>query len=253
MTSIMYPRQERVRMFGEWREYLLFRLYGLPRATAQDMKSNMTTAIIYWGPPGVFALDLSYRVVAMISVGLGLTGPASWPALFGPDAEAYTVRRFWRNYWHQSFRWSMTNVAAYISRHLLRFRRPSLAARYLRIIIEFTLSASLHAIIDAYIGPSPHQSGSWCFFLLQPLGIMLEEAVQALYRRYKLGAGHPWWAKVLEDRLTKVVGYLWVITFFTLTGPLYKIPIFRYQNPVKTGLLLSLQWFACAYQEYQGG
>jgi hypothetical protein len=146
----------------------------------------------------------------------------------------------------------MTSVAAYLIRNRLRFHRPSLAARYLRIIIEFALSASLHAIIDEYIGLSPHQSGGSCFFLLQPLGIILEEAVQTLYRRYKLGAGHPWWADVLEDRLTKVVGYLWVITFFTLTGPLDKFPILRYQNPVKARLLLSLQWFACAYQENQG-
>jgi hypothetical protein len=96
MTSIMYPREKRARLFGEGRKYLLFRPYGLPRAMTQDMAINTTTAIIYWGPSGMFALDLSYRVVAMISVGLGLTGPASWPAIFGPVAEAYTIRRFWR-------------------------------------------------------------------------------------------------------------------------------------------------------------
>ncbi|KAL3447238.1 hypothetical protein BJX65DRAFT_308297 [Aspergillus insuetus] len=41
MTSMLYPLEERARLFGEGREYLLFRPHGLPRATTQNMETNI--------------------------------------------------------------------------------------------------------------------------------------------------------------------------------------------------------------------
>ena len=37
-----------------------------------------------------------YSIVALASVGLGFSEPQSWPPLFGPVSEAYSLRKFWR-------------------------------------------------------------------------------------------------------------------------------------------------------------
>ncbi|KAL3486541.1 hypothetical protein BJX62DRAFT_241871 [Aspergillus germanicus] len=84
------------RWFGEGREYLLFRPYGLPRPTARDIVTNMIVASITGGALANLAIDLSYRLAAIISVGLGQYRPSQWPPLFGSVMEAYTIRRFWR-------------------------------------------------------------------------------------------------------------------------------------------------------------
>lgn len=40
-------------------------------------------------------LDSHYRLVSIITVGLGLNSSSDWPPLFGRIADAYTLRQFW--------------------------------------------------------------------------------------------------------------------------------------------------------------
>jgi len=42
-----------------------------------------------------------HSFVATLAVASGWTAPSEWPELFGPLAEAYTIRRFWSRTWHQ--------------------------------------------------------------------------------------------------------------------------------------------------------
>ncbi|EAU90980.1 hypothetical protein CC1G_02367 [Coprinopsis cinerea okayama7 len=49
-------------------------------------------------------LLVPFRILTILSVGLGLSQPHEWPELFGNPLDAYTVRRAWGRVWQQSIR-----------------------------------------------------------------------------------------------------------------------------------------------------
>jgi hypothetical protein len=83
------------RLFGEGKEYLLFRSHSLPPVTVQDILTNLGVTFLGWGPIGSWFIEVHYRVLSLVSVGLGVSSPHQWPPLFGFITEAYTLRRFW--------------------------------------------------------------------------------------------------------------------------------------------------------------
>lgn len=83
------------RMFGEGKEYLLFRSDSLRPPTVQDILTNLGVTSLGWGPIGSWFIEVHYRILSLVSVGLGMSSPHQWPPLFGWITEAYTLRRFW--------------------------------------------------------------------------------------------------------------------------------------------------------------
>lgn len=91
--------------------------------------------------------------------------------------------------------------------------------RYLNITLVFLLSGVAHAIA-AWYDPN-YQSSAYlptiAFFLASAIGIMLEDAVQAMWRSVSGSASRK------EDEPVpawhKAVGFIWLATWFTLTGP----------------------------------
>ena len=77
----------------------------------------------------------------------------------------------------------------------------------------------MHVFADAGGGVPVRQSLAIRFFLLQALGIMLEDLVQAVYRKV-VGSkqGDP-------NMLEKLIGYVWVIAFLVCTTPIWVYPI----------------------------
>ena len=73
-----------------------------------------------------------------------------------------------------------------------------------RSCLLLALSGLLHYIVDIETGVPPSQTGALKFFVVQGLGIMFEDAVQALYRRNISGKPGSW---------TRIVDYLWVSLF----------------------------------------
>lgn len=239
------------RMFGEGKEYLLFRPDSLPPPTIQDVLTNLGVTLLGWGPIGSWFIEVHYRILSLISVGLAVSLPHQWPPLFGSITEAYTLRQFWgsvhpihvshpsqrsawltplpRNFWHQLFRWPMQGISAFLCRDILRLPRPSLVERYLNITLVFCISSCLHLAIDGRAGIMLPQTGSLRCFLIQPVGIILEDGVQALYRRLH-GGNAP------QSKWTRMVGYIWVWTFLSLVAPMYNFPLFRYQDPARNGV-----------------
>ncbi|KAL2863203.1 wax synthase family protein [Aspergillus lucknowensis] len=228
------------RLFPEGSEYLFFRPgnLGLPPATAQDALKNLAIAFFACGPTGTWYIELQYRVVSVISVALGISTPQRWPNLFGSITETYTLRQFWGTYWHQLFRWPMTNISSYICRTILRLPRPSLLERYTNILVVFIISAFLHAAMDARAGFWPPKSGAFRCFLLHPVGIMIEDAVQEIHRRVQ--------CKDTENSSSRpkswqrIIGYVWVWGFMMCVMALYTFPLLRYQNAAKNGVPVSV-------------
>lgn len=123
----------------------------------------------------------------------------------------------------------MQGISSFVCRHILRLPHPSLFERYINIFLVFAISSCLHLAIDGRAGIMHPQTGALRCFLIQPIGIMLEDGVQALYRRLCGGSSS-------STKWTRMVGYIWVWAFLTLVAPLYNFPLFRYQDPARNGV-----------------
>ncbi|KAL5356670.1 membrane bound O-acyl transferase family-domain-containing protein [Aspergillus floccosus] len=164
------------RMFGEGKEYLLFRPDGLPPPTMQDILTNLGVTLLGWGPIGSWFIEVHYRILSVVSVGLGVSRPHQWPPLFGSITEAHTLRRFWATFWHQLFRWPMQGLSSFLCRDFLRLPRPSLAERYLKITLIFAISSCLHLAIDGRAGIMLPQTGTLSTTARKCASIELDES-----------------------------------------------------------------------------
>lgn len=97
--------------------------------------------------------------------------------------------------------------------------------RYTNIFIVFLLSSLLHTVLD-YIQAVPLEySGAIPFFLSMVLAIMVEDGVQALWRRVQ---ANPDARSSSEDALPlwkRTVGILWVMAWLGVTSTWYWHPM----------------------------
>jgi len=88
-------------------------------------------APLHWRMLGVLFFGLSsvcmiFGVNATISagvVGCGFSSPERWPLLFGSPLQLWSIRRFWRRFWHQMIRGvsMQTDLDSHLHTHLLAF------------------------------------------------------------------------------------------------------------------------------------
>ncbi|KAI6047544.1 membrane bound O-acyl transferase family-domain-containing protein [Pisolithus marmoratus] len=172
-------------------------------------------------------LNWMYSLVSVIAVWTTLYEPRSWPAPFGKWEDAYTIRRFWGRTWHQFTRLTLTTFGPH--RHRRRpwdntsssdpktKERDPWIKSYIRLCNAFACSAFMHTcgdvvlqfkiwekalpIINSQKTNHPNVIGfSVPFFMLQPIGVLIEDAVVEVGKR--IGLKKRGWVKV--------VGYLWV-------------------------------------------
>lgn len=101
----------------------------------------------------------------------------------------------------------LTGVSNFISRDVLGLPKPSIIERYFNVFLVFLFSGILHVATDMVAGISAQQSGSMTFFLSFTLAYMIEDGVQALWKRLygpqPAGVSPPLWQRIL--------GYCWVV------------------------------------------
>ncbi|KAG8921787.1 hypothetical protein FRC03_008799 [Tulasnella sp. 419] len=130
------------------------------------------------------AIVTPYYFSAFVTVLLGAP-PSAWPPLFDEPFTATSLQDFWSYRWHNIFRRSFHEI----SRGLLALIPTSYVRvhpriiKFLRALIIFSLSASLHFFI---IWALPHDPPKYPhltrffnpqtakFFLSQPLGVLIE-------------------------------------------------------------------------------
>lgn len=84
----------------------------------------------------------------------------------------------------------------------------------------FLISGLFHLAEDVGEGMNWRNSGSIRYYSMQPLGIMLEDAIQEVYHRNSKNRD-----KAPSDRLWKrMVGYMWFIAWMTWTTPAWVYP-----------------------------
>ncbi|KAI6119574.1 membrane bound O-acyl transferase family-domain-containing protein [Pisolithus croceorrhizus] len=170
---------------------------------------------------------------AVLAVVVNLNEPQAWPQLFGHWKDAYTIRKFWGKVWHQMLRHHLTLFGPHrpkrnpwdpVSTEYSSAReREPWATSYRRLCYAFVCSAFVHVCGDVVLqlgiwknisstGASkamdvPNVIGrSAPYFLLQPVGVLVEDAVMEVGKRMGLKEG-TW---------TRMVGYVWVAAFMGL-------------------------------------
>lgn len=120
------------------------------------------------------------------------------------------------------FRQTFSSPAKFLVDRVLHLTNHRLVARYAKIFATFFLSGLLHLVVDLALGMSLSESGAVRFFCMQAVEIMLEDGVQAMYRRMRgteSALPPSGWARTL--------GYVWVVAFLSWSTPMYAYPAIR--------------------------
>ncbi|KAK2125633.1 hypothetical protein NOF04DRAFT_1347456 [Fusarium oxysporum II5] len=212
---LLAPRPERHLITREKQS-----LFNLSSLTREDVIFRIYSSLGNW-VIGYISVRLAHGFVAAVSVLLGLCKPEDWPHLNGPISSWSTVRTFWGTFWHQLFRKALTGWGDFIPDRVLRLRRGMPLSRYLRLILTFFTSALMHRCLHYFYRL---EAGEWyeieTFFLLQPVAIMFEDAMQAATVHIPLSRPLRW-----------IVGFIWLCAFFTWVTPTFLYPTMRVPDP----------------------
>ena len=136
------------------------------------------------------------------------------------------MRYFWGSYWHQLIRRPYTSYSqALVS--FLRIPRGTLLSSYTQLYTIFMISAFFHGMTSSMTPPSAKHSthdSFWLFFnffIIQAMGIQLEDTVIGIYNRIfpsrtrETNANEKKHGLDMDIPLWKtLVGYTWVICWF---------------------------------------
>jgi hypothetical protein len=123
----------------------------------------------------VFSMMSHFCIISSIAVALG-SSPSSWPPLFDSPFSSKSLADFWGKRYHTVFRRTFGRLAK-----SFMFFVPSSAGKTLRTLIHtmiiFVFSCLLHILImnrPKIPGTQLWDVGILKFFLLQPLGLLIE-------------------------------------------------------------------------------
>jgi hypothetical protein len=199
---------------------------------------NVGLWVILWIVLARITIDSTYRLASVVFVATGICAPETWPPAFNSVFDAWTLRRFWGRYWHQWLRWPFTATATVFIRDICCLSKPGFMERYLRVLSVFMLSSVLHLIFDICIGVPLQESGALRFYCGFTLGFMIEDGVQSLWARVfgeSRGLSREKDERIeaeVEEAMAatplwhRVVGYIWVCTWFSFTTGPYMQPLF---------------------------
>ncbi|MCJ1309787.1 DNA repair protein rad50 [Agyrium rufum] len=167
---------------------------------AEDVATRIASTIMWWAIAFTM-FNFLHSLCAIPAILLGLSKVNDWPPFFGPLGDCWSVRQFWGCFWHQLLRHRFSTIAEFTTFKILQIPRGTLVARYTNLTFVYALSGILHLGTDVAQGLQWRDSGAMQFFLTQVLGIMIEDAVQALYRRVSgtkrnEGERPPLWARL---------------------------------------------------------
>ncbi|KAJ0425647.1 membrane bound O-acyl transferase family-domain-containing protein [Aspergillus carlsbadensis] len=196
-----------------------------------------------------------YNLISIAAVSLHLSYPANWPPFQASPREAWTVRRFWGQFWHQCFR---AFLAANADFFIPSTRRPSpspsprggrrrrrtmtIPSQYARYFICFAISGLIHHLLDLAAGIRPRDSGAMQFFLVQPIAFAVEDVAAYLATRCIPASIRDEVATTTTTTTTtRVIGYFWVMAFSLWSWRPWALPVLRRALEVREPI--SSIWF----------
>lgn len=168
--------------------------------------------------PDILYLSSFHDLLAIVFIAAGVDESWEWPPLFGPLSEAYTMRRFWANFWHRLIYKSFNFHAATLTR-TLGITQGTSFSRILNNLLVFVGSAVMHgAVADIYGKRCAWGRNTMVFWCVQPLSFVIEGVVQYNWkqcRKSQLAWVNP---RVLAG-FERVVGYAWVAAWLMWVVP----------------------------------
>ncbi|KAK6719304.1 hypothetical protein SNK05_002439 [Fusarium graminearum] len=204
LENLMSPRNE-----------LLFS--RLEEIDAQEALFRLGAVLGFW----LNTFCVIHLVNSVFSLGYlisGLYPVRMLPPVWGRLSDAYTIRRFWGDFWHQTLRRHLTSISDFLVHGLLHMPRGALIARYCKLIISFFISGALHYPADRALGISVQESNAITYFLVTALAIMCEDGVQHI-------------SKGLGGNKRKYFGYIWVVAYMYWMTPSWGYPAARVVRP----------------------
>jgi hypothetical protein len=204
LDNLMSPRNE-------------FLLTRLGEIDAQEALFRLFAVFGFW--LNTFCvIHLVNSVFSLVYLILGLYPVRMLPPVWGRLSDAYTIRRFWGDFWHQTLRRHLTSISDFLIHGLLHMPRGTLIARYCKLIISFCISGALHYPADRALGISVQESNAVTYFLVTALAIMCEDGVQHI-------------SKGLGGKKRKYFGCVWVIAYMYWMTPSWGYPAARVVRP----------------------
>lgn len=79
--------------------------------------------VLIFGLGAVCTISGFNAIISAVVVGCGLSSPERWPQFFGSPLQLWSIRRFWRRFWHQAIRRVSTQagLSSHIYTHQLAF------------------------------------------------------------------------------------------------------------------------------------
>jgi hypothetical protein len=107
---------------------------------------------------------------------------------------------------------------------MMKLSKPSTLERYTNIFFVFTLSGILHVLFDIAVGKVDSKISTMLFFQSFAFGVMIEDGVQALWRRLK---GQKFHSQCDVSLWKRILGFLWVAMFIIIVAPWFAYPTAR--------------------------
>ncbi|KAK2036543.1 hypothetical protein LZ31DRAFT_440598, partial [Colletotrichum somersetense] len=193
--------------------------YSVPKQTLgldilklsrQDFTFRVASTVSFYATT-YCVVTFQYDLLSLLFVLTGLSSPDVWPPFFGSPYEGYSLRRFWSVYWHQALRKKLTGHADLISDNILAIPRRTKLSAYTRLWLTFLISGIYHVSSDLGMGIPFSDAGSFTAFLLQPVGIVLEDLCQGTFGKV-----------ILLPRVVKrALGLIWVWAFLSYSNPVW--------------------------------
>lgn len=165
--------------------------------------------IYCWGP--MFFVGLLGRAY------IGANGePWMYPDHYGSYSNVFTrgLAGWWGGWWHQVFRFGFQAGATWLTNDVLRLQARSMLSNVISLFVAFALSGFLHGSGSITMhGDTLPLRNSFTFFILQPIGIMLEVAWRQMLKKTGLASKIPWW-------VGWTISFVYVHLWFVMTGPL---------------------------------
>lgn len=168
--------------------------------------------------PDVLFLSAFHDFLAIFFIAAGIDQSWEWPPLFGPLTQAYTMRRFWANFWHRLV-YKSFNVHAATFTKTIGIPQGTSFSRILNNCLVFVQSAIMHAIVTAlYGGGCAWGRGTMVFWCIQPLSFVLEAVVQYNWKQFRKSS-LSWMNQSVLSVFETVVGYGWVAAWLMWSAP----------------------------------
>ncbi|PVH93046.1 hypothetical protein DM02DRAFT_677091 [Periconia macrospinosa] len=168
--------------------------------------------------PDVLFLSAFHDFLAILFIATGIDESWEWPPLFGPLTEAYTMRRFWANFWHRLVYKSFSFHASTFTK-TLGIPQGTSFSRILNNCLVFVLSAMMHATVSTLYGKRcAWGKGTMVFWCIQPLSFVIEGIFQHAWRKFRKGS-LAWMNPSVLSALERGAGYGWVIAWLMWAAP----------------------------------